>query len=261
MPLHPLLLLLCAAATCVADTNETCRRELVWAPTPGKTSEALEVVWLDNLPPILVLPNATAIHHVHLVGKKPETRAGGCATQPKIDAAARIRLDPDTNNTLVEPLPGKFCCRCPSFFLFFPDEQPSFFSSLFFPFLSLLWSGRDVVVANESTSVAVLERLANMTRELARAEDHVFGPGAAPAVTSAPPPSVTSGHPGTLGADEQGGHIEALPGKKVLVAGVDVILELHRIAERIKNLKAALAACPCLAKPATCHPVGRREKI
>jgi hypothetical protein len=63
------------------------------------------------------------------------------------------------------------------------------------------------------------------------------------------------GYPGTWGMDDRGLIIEAFPGKKVLVSGIDVILELHRITERTRNLKAAMAACPCLAKPATCHPV------
>ncbi len=63
------------------------------------------------------------------------------------------------------------------------------------------------------------------------------------------------GNPGTWGVDDRGLIIEALPGKKVLMGDVDVILELHRFTERTKNLKAALMACPCLAKPATCHPV------
>jgi hypothetical protein len=114
-----------------------------------------------------------------------------------------------------------------------------------------------VVFANESFSIAILEWLARMARDLTQAEDHVFGPGAAPAVISAPRPAALTGHPGTWGSDDQGRVvIEPLAGTKVLVAGVDIILELHRVTERTKNLKAALAACPCLAKPATtCHPV------
>lgn len=147
-----LLLVLCAAATRVsAAYNGTCARKLAWAPSAGRTSETLEVGWLDGVPAILVLANATSNHRVGITGRYSEEKAvPGPVSQetheciplgtnetlmvPNSDASARIRLDPVTNNTLLEPLPGMLssCVISCSSALFFPTTIHSFFISFFF---------------------------------------------------------------------------------------------------------------------------------
>jgi hypothetical protein len=131
-----LLLVLCAAAMCVSATyNGSCARRLAWAPTPGQTSDTLEVGWPDGVPAVLVLANATSNHYVRITGRYNRNKAapGPVAQEthkcvplgtnktlmvPNADASARIRLDPATNNTLVEPLPGTLSLSLP-FLLFF----------------------------------------------------------------------------------------------------------------------------------------------
>ncbi len=121
-----LLVLSAAAATCVsAAYNGTCARELVWGPTPGKTSETLEVGWPDGVPAVLVLVNATRDRYVRITGRYSEEKlppgpvsqeTHACVllgtnetlTVPNVDASARVRLDPVSSNTLLEPLPGLY---------------------------------------------------------------------------------------------------------------------------------------------------------
>ncbi len=55
----------------------------------------------------------------------------------------------------------------------------------------VITTGFDVVLANDPEGIPVLNWVADMTRELARAEDAVFGPGAAPAITTMPPNAVS----------------------------------------------------------------------
>ncbi len=120
------LALLCAAGVCVSATyNDTCARELVWAPTPGKTAETLGVGWPDGVAAVLVLVNTTNDHYVLVTGRNhTEKVVPGPVVQEthvciplgtnetltvlNFDASVRIRLDPATNDTLIEPLPGNF---------------------------------------------------------------------------------------------------------------------------------------------------------
>jgi hypothetical protein len=53
--------------------------------------------------------------------------------------------------------------------------------------------------------------------------------------------------------------VEPLVGKAVLVAGRDILLELHRITARLNRTEAVISACPCLAPPASCHPGDANE--
>jgi hypothetical protein len=126
-----------------------------------------------------------------------------------------------------------------------------------FPFFSFLLfcPGRSVVLAG----VRVLDLLTAASQRLGALEDRVFGPGAAPSVTSVPTAVSSPGAvPGRLGLDASGNvRVEPLAGTVVLVAGRDVLLELHRIAVRLNRTEAALSACSCLAPPATCLPVRR----
>ena len=83
----------------------------------------------------------------------------------------------------------------------------------------------------------------------------VFGRGVAPNVTSVPPP-LSASRPGTVGLGADGHiRIEPLAGRTVLAAGRDLVLELHRIAMRLNSTEKVMAACACLAPPATCRPV------
>ncbi len=103
--------------------------------------------------------------------------------------------------------------------------------------------------------VRVLELLTHAAQRLAAVEDRVFGRGVAPNATSVPPPSSAS-RPGTVGLGADGHiRIEPLAGRTVLAAGRDLVLELHRLAMRLNFTEQAMAACPCLAPPATCRPV------
>jgi hypothetical protein len=126
-----LLLVLCTAACVSASYNGTCARELVWAPRRGKATETLEVGWPDGVPAFLVLGNATSDHYLRITGRYNKAKAApGLVSEethecfplgtnktlmlPNADASARIRQDPVTNDTLLEPLPGEFV-----FLLFF----------------------------------------------------------------------------------------------------------------------------------------------
>jgi hypothetical protein len=131
--------------------------------------------------------------------------------------------------------------------------SPSFFSFLFFFLLCSHQQGRSVVLAG----VRIIDLLTDATLRLVALEDRVFGPGAVLSVTSVPTAVSSPGSvPGRLGLDETGNvWVEPLVGKAVMVAGHDVLLELHRIAARLNRTEAAMAACACLAPPATCHPV------
>ena len=102
--------------------------------------------------------------------------------------------------------------------------------------------------------VRVLELLTLAAQRLAVVESRVFGSEAMPNVSSAPPTGAPSKRAGTVGLDAGGNIlIEPLAGKKVLVAGRDMLLELHRITARLNITERAMASCPCLNT--TCRSV------
>jgi hypothetical protein len=111
--------------------------------------------------------------------------------------------------------------------------------------------------------VRVLEQMMQVGQRLLVVEDRVLGPGAAAAVnnTMAPPPpssssSTASYRPGAIGLDADGNVlIEPLAGRAVLVAGRDMVRELHHISLRLNLTERIMASCPCLLPPATCRPV------
>ncbi len=110
--------------------------------------------------------------------------------------------------------------------------------------------------------IRILDMLTDATQRMVTVEDRVFGPGAAPKVTSLPTAVSSPGAvPGRIGLDAIGNvRVEPLAGKTVLVAGRDILLELHRIVARLNRTEVAISACPCLAPPATCHPVTQTIK-
>ncbi len=111
--------------------------------------------------------------------------------------------------------------------------------------------------------IRILDVLTDATQRIRAVENLLFATGVVPNITSLPTvvssPEVV---PGRFGLDAMGNvRVEPLAGKAVLVAGRDILLELHRIVERLNRTEAAISACPCLAPPATCHPVGcKRNK-
>ncbi len=78
-----------------------------------------------------------------------------------------------------------------------------------------------------------------------------------PNVTMALPPATAPlSHPGMIGLGADGNlRIEPLPGGTVLAAGRNVVLELHLVSTRLNLSEQAMASCPCLTPPATCHLV------
>jgi hypothetical protein len=90
---------------------------------PQGRLESLEVGWPDGVPAFLVLGNATSNYYLHITGRyNKDSGAPGPVSQETFectplgtnetlkvlydDESARIRLDPVTNDTLIEPLPG-----------------------------------------------------------------------------------------------------------------------------------------------------------
>ncbi len=110
--------------------------------------------------------------------------------------------------------------------------------------------------------VRIVESLTDAAQRLGALESRVFGPGVAPNVTDLPAAVASPGSvPGRLGLDASGNiRMEPLAGKAVLVAGRDIVLDLHRIAARLNRTEAAMVTCPCLAPPSTCHPVETRKQ-